>query len=253
MPGYCSYLNKNKKSMIYLAKGHLNSCDWMKKIFKNQRELITIASYVVIVAALVYFVVFQLLWRINSIKDQIQEENLRQEIAEQQMKELPKIEKQYGLLLKNKEMVDILLDKNDAVVLIEKLEKFAEDSGNKITISVQDTLEQSTSTRLQSSQNTSSKSASTIIDKLPSKNYLQMKIGLTGNYNTIINFIRKLESFEYYGDIIGIQIMQNESAGNQPSKADPFSLNTAEVKQETENLNQETLEASLDVVFYTKN
>ena len=80
-----------------------------------------------------------------------------------------------------------------------------------------------------------------------------MKITLAGNFNAIINFIRKLESFEYYGDITGIQIAQSESINSQPSKADPFSVENINVEKETENLNPETLEASLDVVFYTKN
>ena len=82
-----------------------------------------------------------------------------------------------------------------------------------------------------------------------------MKIIITGNYNAIVNFVHSLESFEYYCDIVAIQIKQKEE-GNKPAEIgtlNPFNskLSTDSGRISTsDNKNEE--EASLDVVFYTK-
>jgi len=228
----------------------------MKNFFQKQREAIVIASFFAIVAILAYFVIFPLLSNINSVEDKIQEEILKQEIVEQQIRDLPKLEEQYSFLLENEKNIDVLLDKNNAVVLIEKLEKLAQESGNKIEISVQE--EQAQSAKLQTVQRNSAGleekdgKTKTIKDKLPSADYMQIKVVLDGNYNSIVNFIKKLESFEYYSDIVGIQIGQNESFDEKAMATDLFSSNDASGDKETENTNKEELEASLDIVFYTK-
>ena len=228
----------------------------MKRFFQKQREAIIILSYIVAIAALVYFVILPLLARINLVGDQIQEKTLQQQIVEKQLNDLPKMEEQYNYLSKNEGLIDVLLDRNNAVALIEKLEKLAENSGNKITISVQETSVQSS--QMQVAQKTASKSSAkkdapeTIIDKLPSADYLQMKISITGDYNAIENFISTLENFEYYSDIIGIQIRQGE-AGEGLKNGSLFDSAPVADKKTDNIIEKKELEAVLDVVFYTKN
>jgi len=83
---------------------------------------------------------------------------------------------------------------------------------------------------------------------------MQMKITVVGAYNTIVNFIKSLETLEYYSDIINIQIKQNEAAGNQQSaNAGMFSLPGLDALNNTKISNADgDLAASIDVVFYTK-
>ena len=109
----------------------------MKKIFQKQREIIIIFAYVGVVLALIYFIILPLLSKIEGVNNQIQEESMKQEIVKQQLGELPKIQQQYNTLQTNEGAIDVLLDKDKAVALIESLEKLAQDSGNKIEISVQ--------------------------------------------------------------------------------------------------------------------
>lgn len=229
----------------------------MKKFFQKKREIITVFVYISAIAALSYFFVLPLLSRISSTKDQIQEENIKQEIKQQQISELPKMENQYAILQDNEKLVDVLLDKNDAIVLIERLEKLAQDSGNEIAISIQDVAIQKNTPPAkvaQSKTNTDDE----LIRGLPSTDYLQMKITLTGNYNAIVKFTQSLESFEYYCDIVAIQIKQKE--GNNKisdigtkASANPFDSNMAKNIENTVDPNGDNkLEASLDAVFYTK-
>ena len=95
----------------------------MKKFFQKQREIITIFIYGCFIVVLIYFVVLPLIVRVNDTRDQIQEEHIKQDIKKQQISELPKMEEQYNMLQNNEKSVDVLLDKNDAVGLIERLEK----------------------------------------------------------------------------------------------------------------------------------
>jgi hypothetical protein len=230
----------------------------MKKFFKKQRELVIIIAYAGLVFVLVYFVILPLISRINTKIDQIQEENIQQEIVRQQIEDLPKIQQQYDVLQKEEGLIDVLLDRNDAVTLIKKLEKLAENSGNKITIAVQDAPVQPVQkSNPKTAAKTNVADSDDITKSLPSTNYMQLKITLDGNYNSIVNFVKLLEKFEYYSDIIGIQIRQNESSGGQTANigtlnsSNTVSKNGEEIKPTEEN--KTTLEASLDVVFYTKN
>jgi hypothetical protein len=80
-----------------------------------------------------------------------------------------------------------------------------------------------------------------------------MKINLTGKYGTIINFIKSLENLEYYSDIIDMQFNQSKPDSSQTANVGMFSLSglnsptTAKISNTDINL-----DASIDVVFYTK-
>lgn len=221
----------------------------MKKFFQKQREVIVILVYIGVIAMLICFVILPLITRISSTKDQIQEEYVKQEINQQQISELPKIEEQYNVLQSNGKLIDVLLDKNDAVPLIEKLEKLAQDSNNKISISIQDTKDQKNAA-ITISGNIDT--TSDLVKNLPSADYLQMQITLTGNYNAVVQFVHSLESFEYYCDIVAIQIKQKEEDNNtaEMSMINPFNSKLPTSINKISNLNNK--EASLAVVFYTK-
>lgn len=220
----------------------------MKKIFQKQREIIIILTYVGVILVLVYFVILPLLSKIEGVNNQIQEESMKQEIVKQQLGELPKIQQQYDTLQKNEGTIDVLLDKNKAVTLIESLEKLAQDSGNKIEISVQNSQLQKNVTVA----TTKTPADKTLINTLPSSDYLQMQIILTGDYNKVVNFISKIENMEYYSDIIGIKMMHSDLAGNNEviNSFNSVSINNSDKISSKSNAGG--LKATLDVVFYTK-
>lgn len=225
----------------------------MKNFFQKQREFVSIFLFVTLVGGLIYFVMMPLISKINSIRDEIQEESLRQESSRMRLNNLPKVQDQYKRLEESQAAVDVLLDKNNAVVLIEQLEKLAEQSGDKIKISVQDQpAEKGTS----SAKKRGESEEKAITDELPSKDYLQLKITLDGNFEAIGKFVKELESFQYYSDIIGVEIKKSDGEdestgqGGDFGYVSPFAIN--QKKQEAAPKNEDSLEAVLDVVFYTK-
>lgn len=229
------------------------------KIFLNkQRVAIALLSYLATFVALVYLVIFPLLDKIRSMNDQIQQEGMKQEMVRLNINELPKIQKQYQALQDGGDFSGILLDKNKAVILIEKLEKLAESTDNEIAITVEDNVP------VKKTAATSPASvADGIIGELPNKNYLQMKIILNGDYNSIVKFIDLLENFEYYADIVAVQIDSEKDSSKQTQSslstgmfgiADQVAAarsSNGDSEKKLDIPGKDRLTSSLDIVFYT--
>ena len=219
----------------------------MKTFLNKQREILAIFFYIVFIAGLIYLVILPLITRIADMGNQIQQENAKQESARKHINELPKIQKQFQDLQSKNDLMNILLNNDRAVVLIEKLEKLAASTNNQITISVKD--------------NTASKSipakktettTKTLVELLPNPDYLQMKISLDGDYNSIVKFVRLLEKFEYYADIIAIRINKSDIATSKEIMLGNSSgVVSTDNSVSSENIVSDKLTAALDVVFYT--
>ncbi len=110
----------------------------MKKFFQKQREVLTVVAYVGFVVLLVCFVIFPLLKKISNVADNAQRDILDHDIVRQRVNEIPRMQQQYQLVEKNENILDVLLDENEAVQLIEELEKIAQDSQNTIVITMQE-------------------------------------------------------------------------------------------------------------------
>lgn len=209
----------------------------MKKFLKKQREILAVLMYILLISGLIYVVVLPLLSKINNIKDKIQEEQIKQESSKKHLEELPKIKEEYQMI-EDVDLKQYLLDRGNEVSLIEKLEALAARSGDKISIAVQDDKNKSVPAKAKKGQESS------IVTDLSSDKYLQLRITLAGDFNSIGRFVKSLETFEYYSDIIGMQIRSNKSV---TSNASPFSATKPE-----ENKNSGELEAVLDSVFYAR-
>ncbi len=227
----------------------------MKNFLKKQRNAVAIVLYMALIAGVVYFIIMPLLSRINKVQDKIQEEKINQELKDQRINDLPKMQSQYENLQSNKSTLNILFEEKNAVELIEKLEKLSQETGNNIKISAKEKI--NPQKELPKSNEKKKAEEMTLADGLPSSDYLQMDLELYGEYNAAINFISKLENFEYYCDIIGIKMIQeSESGNNKYANKDSFGVVNASPENEIQNLpeatNTKKIITNLEVVFYTK-
>jgi hypothetical protein len=225
----------------------------MKKFFQKQREVLTVVAYVGFVVLLVCFVIFPLLKKISNVADNAQRDILDHDIVRQRVNEIPRMQQQYQLVEKNENILDVLLDENEAVQLIEELEKIAQDSQNTIVITMQ---EQDTGMKMLDTTKNKKDEEKTVLGSLPSQEYLQMKIELKGDYNSIIKFIDFLENLEYYCDIVAIQMRNADSSeyNRRSELVDPFEESDPSSIQPEESQDiKKNIECIIDVVFYTKN
>lgn len=222
----------------------------MKNFLNKQREIIALLAYAAVIASLVYLVILPLLDRIRNTNDQIQQEAMKQESMKLHVEQLPKIQNQYETVVNNPDLASALLDRNKAVVLIEKLEKLAENTKNEITITVQENASvKKTSTKVAVS------AAEALVADLPSSDYLQIKINLTGSYDSIVEFVARLERFEYYSDIVAIQISKEDEVAASVSNNSNNGMFGQSAVGSGEKVpvpsRSDALTASLDTVFYT--
>ena len=240
----------------------------MKTFFQKRRELVAIAIYVCVLGAIGYFVVRPLLAKIDMRRDQIQEETATQDDQKKQIAELPSIKEQYLSVQSKGDTLNVLLDKNDAVTLIEDIEQLAQNTQNevKITISQDDpnSRDAIAAQKDADSQKQPGNPNVSIKDALPSKNYLEMNIAITGQYNNVVNFIEKIENLQYYSDIISFDLKQDDSdtspvgqsSGTIPvvspfSAPDQRAAPAVPAPTPAPATNQKIV-ATLDVVFYLK-
>lgn len=212
----------------------------MENFIKKQREIIAVVAYIFFIAVLIYGIVLPVYGKIGEMKDRIQEEQIIQESKRKSLSELPVISSQFEKI-ENSTFLNSLLDRENAVGLIESLEKLASESGNEIAI----TAQEQTNTKNTSAKSKKAQEKENIIS-LPNENYLQLKITLQGDFNTIVKFIKKLENFPYYNDIISMQIQKNTE-----KRTDKNIFSPTEGRDTIENTGKD-LEGSFDIVFYTK-
>ncbi len=228
----------------------------MKKFWKKYKIIVAITLYVVIIGALFYFVIQPFLNKISLSAGKIQEIIINQENKEKRLGELPKLKEQFGLVEKREGELFPLLTEDKAVELVEKIEKIAEDSGNKITLEMRDNkVKDAASKKTESAKKKAGEDD--LRSDLPSSDYLEVKIKLSGDYNELIKFIEKIEAIEYHCDIISISIIPaadaflNQSASNAASVFSSIDSDQAESQPEQKNIAREIeLNSIVDLVFY---
>ncbi len=238
----------------------------MKKFLKTRREIIALALFFGVVGLLGFLVVMPLLAKIAEIKNGIEQGIIKQNIGNQRLTELPKIRQQYEEMNSQQEKIDILLDKQQVVTLIERLEKLAQDTNNIIAISIKDNSQQKV-VPAPSGNKTASTTENALLNSLPNKDYLQLTISLTGDYSGLYKFIASLESLEYYSDILSVSISHlvgSDVSGNATNSVvtnggngslNPFNSQVGtspSVFPVSLKKNGNKLSTSLQVAFYSK-
>jgi hypothetical protein len=227
----------------------------MNNFLKKYREAIAILVYAALIGSVVYFVVAPLKREITNRRDGLQEEISNKEGKQKKILEIPKIKEQFLTVQSESKDMEVLLKRDDAVILMERLEKLADETGNEIKIGV---LDNDSNGKIAAAAKSKAKTdknkepAKTIVDQIPTDtDLLEIKISLIGNFNDIVKFIERLENMEYYSDIIGIEIKKNDTKNTVESPLavpDPFATKQTEQKVADPN----KLIGELDTVFYLK-
>jgi Na+-translocating ferredoxin:NAD+ oxidoreductase RnfG subunit len=226
----------------------------MKSIWINHKLKIILAIYVIVAAVFVRFVAIPLVENIKNKSDEIQEKIIDGQINQTRLSKVGQMEDDFNVYETKKESLNVILDTRDEVEFIKELEAMAQDTGNTISLDVQDNPASSPKATA------AKKKDEGIIDKLSYKDYVSMEITLKGNYTGLVNFIQKLENFRYYVNIVSLSLnKETQTEDNTPSPAAPSSLgvfspiiSNPSAPQKIERKEKEILKSVLDVIIYTK-
>lgn len=206
----------------------------MKDIWKKYKLLITIFIYLIIIFLLFVFVVSPLIGNIQKNSDDIEKGKIDNEINQERVSKLPEMKDGYAAFEQEKNNLEVVLDQNNSVDFIKKMELLAEETGNKISLSIED-------------NSNTAKSAKTDADdikaNLPSDKYLLMKLGLEGRYDSFTRFLYRLENMSYYVNVISLNM----------SKEIVVPENTSAVMNiDNQVIEKDILVSELEIAVYTK-
>jgi hypothetical protein len=236
------------------------------KFLIKYKIIISVVSYLLIIWAVFEFAVGPLIGQVSLEADKAQEDILDRENKAKRSEELPKLKGQFEMVEREEGKIKILLTKDKAIDLIKSLEILADKTGNKISIEIDEKTpaviaKKESPIEIESTNNVGKNTSNeadinamksakvpTILDELPKLNYLKLKIILLGRYNNMVNFMTKLENFDYYSDVISINIDQDEGVRNSSSR-DLFGRSSSG-SQSGEQTKSDLLKSELMVLFY---
>ncbi|HCU70631.1 MAG TPA: hypothetical protein DIC35_02615 [Candidatus Moranbacteria bacterium] len=203
------------------------------KDFLNKNKIILITSIYLILAGLFfYFLIIPLKGKINGKASEIQQEKIDQDITKKKIMTVPVIEKDYQKYKENEENLNVLMEPSQEVEFIKGLEALAEETNNKVEFKIQESAKDE-------SKNKKTENAD-IKSKLAYNNFLSMQVALEGNYQSLINFIHKVENYKKYVNILSIRI-------------EKISIDEGAKSSNKENeVKNEALNSILDIVVYIK-
>lgn len=220
----------------------------MKPFLKKYKIIIAVAIFILVIGAVFYFAAKPLFKAINSKNTKIQETLAGQESKKERLEELPGLREQFEMMENEEGKMIELFGEDRAVELIEKVEKIAEATSNKIAIEVPGEKD-----KAGRPQTEASKEESELRAKLPGKDYLEMIVKLEGDYNQLLNFLEKIEEAELYSDVISLEISaKQEAPGGSSDLGAASPVSGSQAGQEKENAGELALNSAVGIVFYVK-
>jgi hypothetical protein len=197
----------------------------MKKISKKMLSLMAIAA--IFSGFLIWFAFVYQLKEVKKASDDIQKAQLDASVQQERKQKILELGKELGNVeLEQEAMGAMLIDKNDAVPFFKKLEDIAAETNNRIVISVVDfakmkpllakaavpVQEDDDEDVVKDAPKKAKESASSSADK--EKNDYSGQIGfsilVSGRYNSLVDFLTKLENIPYFIKIYNLQIASDE-------------------------------------------
>jgi len=216
----------------------------MRDFWKKYKLWLSIAIWLILIAASFFLAAKPLLENIREKSDEIQRIKIDNEISQGRIAKLPEMKELHAIFEQEKDSLDVILDQNNSVEFIKKLELLAQETGNKISLKIDDNLESAKNAKVNSAKK-EKKDTESIGADLPPNNYLSMEITLEGKYENFISFLYKLENLDYYVNVLSLSLAKETV--DQSSSQDE-----ANIKKEGESVSGSVLISRLGVIIYVK-
>lgn len=203
---------------------------------------ITIMAIVVIVMLQQSFNVIS---KIQQKSVELKQVKMDQVLTGEYVQNVHEFKKNAQYISENEQYLNVLLPNNDdeKVKLFSMLEQLARDTGNvNVVLAVR-------SAAAKDVEKTDDKEAAKPKIVPNAKEYLAITISLTGEYNDLIAFLRKMENMQYFSDVLSIKLVKApaDTITNQRSKNLDDELDE-EIEDEIKKV--DLLKAEVSAVFY---
>lgn len=226
------------------------------KFLKKYKVYIIISILFVIWGCFVFFIILPSVKLLQADFDAVQMKFLEMKVNDEKLGNVSVLKEKFDKVDSERNNLEVIFSKDNIVELVRELEAIAQKTENTITVSVDE--ENKSLVEVNKGKAGANSKENEFLKLLPSENYLTLKIGLKGDYNSLIKFIDKLNSIKYYNTVIGFKIVSEkislEDKNETDGSGDEISvLNSGnnEVaiapKEEKEKL---ILSSDLSVIFY---
>ncbi|MCX6762257.1 MAG: hypothetical protein NT093_00560 [Candidatus Moranbacteria bacterium] len=231
----------------------------MKNRF-DKKICFIIAAVVFLAIGLIWLAFFWQFGKIKELSDNIQKEQLDSLVKQERSQKILELGKELeGIETREKEMKEMLFDKENAVPFLKLLEATAAGTGNSIKISVTDlskiksqtakkpTVAESDAESTKDLQAESqAQKAAKPKDKAPDfSNQLGFSAELSGGYGSFLDFLTKLENLPYFVRVYSFQI--NPVVKSQTTRAAGVSAD----QPNAENVEDRNIKSTIIIGVYT--
>jgi hypothetical protein len=232
----------------------------MKEIWKKHKLLIISLGFVLVAFLAAYFVVVPLIRKITEKADKIQEEIMDNDINKKKLDKIGDLEDQYNYFQQNKTALSVILDENEQVLFIKKLEGLAEETGNSISLKANDENDPNAAKNNNSGNKKKKDEEETIQEKLGYDKYFSLQINLEGSYAGLIRFVHKLENSTYYINVISITSKKETEKDSDKAAASsqvgsiftPSILKPGSEAEKSTPEEKEFVSSVINIIVYTK-
>jgi len=230
----------------------------VKEILKKYKLFAATSVFLVLLFLAGLLIAFPAMERIRKKSDAIQKKILDNQISKERIGKISQMEETEKIIREKSGEIDSILNLNDEVEFIKKLENVAEQTGNKMTLVIDDAKSGSAGQKAKPAEEKKDGKKS-IVGGLAYDNYISMRINTEGNYQSLINFINKLENFQYYVDIVSLEtkksteMLEEEVSMEALAGGDIFSASQSSVPQKkTSKKEKDVLASTINIIVYTK-
>jgi len=230
----------------------------MKPFLKKHNFTVIVSAFLLVIIGGVNFLALPLIQSIRSKADTIQEKIIDNEIKTKRVEQISQMEEDHALIGEKKNFFEVILDKEKEVTFISGLEKMAEETGNQIELSIGEANDPNKKEKPTTGASKKKDEEKSIAETLSYKDYFLMEIKLKGDYDGLVNFMSRLENFEYRVNVLSLGIKKEKEkekselfarAGDlfQPVKSEEGKVISEEKPEE-----KEILSSVISLVVYTK-
>lgn len=221
----------------------------MINFWKKQKQNVLILGLPLIGLGIVFFLIIPQKKSIEYRVDEIQKMIARHEDKIKKISEIDRMRQQYKLIEGSAKDIGVIFSSDKVVEVIEKIEKMAEETGNKISIEIDEI-------KKDEKKSTDNKKQNNVLQPAV-ENYITMRIKLEGSFRNLVEFVNKVEKFDYYADIFSLQttIEKPISVNYSGSYISPFVGGVAvpkekEIERLTNEQGERIIYSTLNVLFY---
>jgi hypothetical protein len=218
----------------------------MRDIWKKHNILVSVSGFCVLFLLLIFFVIRPLESKIQSSFVEIQKKIIDDGLNVARIQKIPEMNRVETNFSENKDNLNVILSSGDEVDCIKRLEALANETGNKIDLKIDEAVPGSNV-----KAPVAKKDPEDIKSNLTYSKFISLQINLEGDYEQMINFVKKIENMGYY-----INILSLESVKFSPQQFDengnPFIVNNRAVARGKQAKVSDAIKTKLGAVVYLK-